>query len=585
VKPSTVRLIAIIVGVLIVGVAAASKLGGGGSDSASTTGTTATTAATTVPAGSIGVTFAYSPEKEALVSGAIDRFNAQHHEVNGKRVVARGVNVASGAAYDALRLTARRLGSGASPSSLPSDALTPTLWSPASSLWGRLLTQTADVTWVPQRNPSFVRTPLVIAIWEPEARALGWPSKPLGWADILAEAQNPKGFARFGHPEWGAFKLGHTNPDFSTAGLSAVAAEYYAATGKTEGLTAADVTDPAVRRKIRAIESSIVHYGDTTLFFEQQLAAHGPGFASAVALEEATLIDYNTKQRQGGPRLVAIYPKEGTFFSDNPLIVLDAPWVSADQKAAAAQLVDYLRSAEVQRGVTKLGFRPSDPAGPFGGTLTKANGVDTRQPTRLLSLPEPALLARIKALWQQDRKPADIAIVLDTSGSMQDEDKLEHAKAGLHQFIAALGAHDRAALVTFADSPHLVEPLAPLAKGQRARLQHDVGGLFASGGTSVFDATLAGVNLLERSGDPQHIRAAVVLTDGQDNKSSASAGQVVQRVGGGSEGNGIRVFTIAYGSDADESPLQQIAAAAGGREYAGDTQTISAVYTSISSFF
>jgi Ca-activated chloride channel homolog len=239
----------------------------------------------------------------------------------------------------------------------------------------------------------------------------------------------------------------------------------------------------------------------------------------------------------------------------------------------------------VQKGVTALGFRPANPAGPFGGTLTAANGVDTKQPTRLLSLPEPALLARIKALWQQDRKPADIAIVLDVSGSMQDEDKLERAKQGLRQFISALGARDRAALVIFSDNPHVVEPLGTLGGGQRATLQREVAGLFAGGGTSVYDATLAGVDLLKRTGNPEHIRAAVVLTDGQDNKSSASASQVVKRIGGGSEGDGIRVFTIAYGSDAAEQPLQQIAEAGGGREYAGDTDTIGAVYTSISSFF
>ena len=49
-------------------------------------------------------------------------------------------------------------------------------------------------------------------------------------------------------------------------GLSAVVAEYYAATGKKEGLTEADVITSAARRRVKDIERSIVHYGDTTLF-------------------------------------------------------------------------------------------------------------------------------------------------------------------------------------------------------------------------------------------------------------------------------------------------------------------------------
>ena len=82
-----------------------------------------------------------------------------------------------------------------------------------------------------------MRTPLVIAMWEPMARALGYPRRKLGFADVLRLATSGKGWAAFGKPEFGAFKLVHTSPDFSTSGLSFVVAEYYAATGKKEWLT------------------------------------------------------------------------------------------------------------------------------------------------------------------------------------------------------------------------------------------------------------------------------------------------------------------------------------------------------------
>ena len=117
----------------------------------------------------------------------------------------------------------------------------------------------------------------------------------------------------------------HTNPDFSTSGLSAVVAEYYAATGKKEGLHRGRRDRLAGARDIvRDIEQSIVHYGDTTLFIADQMRKEGPGYASAVAMEEVTLLDFN-RNRGRQPRLVALYPPEGTFYSDNPFIVLDAP--------------------------------------------------------------------------------------------------------------------------------------------------------------------------------------------------------------------------------------------------------------------
>src|SRR4051812_21767774 len=265
---------------------------GGGDDEKSGSGTTTTNATGKAPSGALKITFAYSPEKEVLALPLIKEFNKQGVKVDGRPVFVEAENVSSGDAE----------------TKIAKGQLKPTAWSPASSLWGRLLNYEADKNYVAQDNPSLARTPLVIAMWEPLARVLGWPSKPIGFEEVLKLATSRRGWADYGHPEYGRFKLGHTNPDFSTSGLDAVAAEYYAATGKREGLTPKDITDPAVRRRIKAIEQSIVHYGDTTLFFEDQLKAHGPSYASAVAMEEATLIEFNRTHK--GTKLVGIYPKE-----------------------------------------------------------------------------------------------------------------------------------------------------------------------------------------------------------------------------------------------------------------------------------
>ena len=129
------------------------------------------------------------------------------------------------------------MASGDAEARIADERLQPVVWSPASSLWGRLLNFEADREIAPRENEPIVRTPLVIAMWEPMARALGWPEKRVGFDDILRLARDERGWAAFGRPEFGPFKLVHTNPDFSTSGLSAVVAEYYAATGKKEGLT------------------------------------------------------------------------------------------------------------------------------------------------------------------------------------------------------------------------------------------------------------------------------------------------------------------------------------------------------------
>ena len=517
---------------------------------------------------SLRLGFAYSPEKRDLMEPLVARFNAQRHESEGKPVFVDGQVVASGEAETKI---ARR-------------ALQPVLWSPASSLWGRLLDFEADKPWVPRDNPSIVRTPLVIAMWEPLARALGWPGRPVGFSEILKLALDRRGWAAYGKPGYGRFKLGHTNPDFSTSGLSAVAAEYSAATGKREGLTLADVNRSDVRRRIRAIERSIVHYGDTTLFFADQLKRYGPAYASAVAMEEATLVDFNRSRT--GTKLVGLYPAEGTFFSDNPLITLQAPWVTEPQKRGAKVFADWLADQVKPQEAARAGFRPADSATRPPAPIDRAHGADPAEPRRLLSLPDPRVLARIKAEWREDRKPANIALVVDTSGSMSEEGKLDQAKRGLQVFFSQLSPQDRVGLVSFNDKVSRVAPVAPFA-GSRGRLEAAVRDLFPDGQTAVYDAAQAGLQEIQALKDPTRINSVVVLTDGEDNESSTSSDALVSALTrqASSEGLSVRVYTIAYGSQANKSVLAQIASASGGKEYAGDPKQIESVYRSISSFF
>ena len=129
-------------------------------------------------------------------------------------------------------------------------------------------------------------------------------------------------------------------------------------------------------------------------------------------MEETTLVDYNARLRKGGKRLVAIYPKEGTFFSDDPLIVLDAPWVTAGQKAGAAKLVDYLSSP---RGAVEGDGAPASARPTHSIPLARQpDGGERRRRERADAppvLPEPKVLARVRELWHEDRKPADIVLV------------------------------------------------------------------------------------------------------------------------------------------------------------------------------
>jgi Ca-activated chloride channel family protein len=526
------------------------------------------------PRGAVIVSVASSPEKLALVQQLARSYDATRPTVGGRPVVVTVKTANSGDEATAIARAARG-GIGDRP----------VVWSPASSLWLRLLGHETHRGLVADTNPSIVRTPLVLAVWEPMARALGWPRRKLGFADILRLVRQRRGWAAYGHPEYGDFKLVHTNPSVSTSGLEAVAAEYFAAAGKREGLTVADVRRPGVRAQIADIEASIVHYGDTTLYIADQLRENGPGYASIVAMEETTLIAFN-RHRGSQPRLVAVYPREGTFFSDSPYAIVRAPWVSAAQRRAAAAFGRYIAGHVTARFAARYGFRPPDPEAAPAPPVDATHGADPRQPTRILEAPDPDVLAAIQRSWQANRKPANIELVVDTSGSMSDSDKLEHAKEGLATFIRALSPRDRVGLITFNDK---VEQALPVKRVSRSRavLSAEVGHLFSGGGTAAYDATDRALSDVEALNDPSRINAIVLLTDGEDLNSEVSLDALLRRLRTRSESEQgpIRVFTIAYGADADHAVLDRIAEAADGRPFQGDTGSIEGVYRSISSFF
>jgi Ca-activated chloride channel family protein len=546
--------VVVVIAAVIASTGGGSGGGGGGSGS-------------TAPKGALSVSFVYSPEKEKLLTPLIQRFNSDKHQVGGKQVFVEPKVVSSG---DAER-------------QITQGQLKPVVWSPASSFWGRLADLQGDSQLVAADNPSIVRTPLVIAMWKPMAQALGWPGKQVSFKQIVKLATAPNGWASVG-AQFGPFKYVHTNPDFSTSGAEAVADSYYAFAGKREGLTNADVA--RVAPSVKKVESAIVHYGDNTLFIADQLRKHGQGYASAVAMEEATLLDFNRSQPSGGLKLVGLYPAEGTFVSDNPYQILNATWVTAAERQGAEAFQKFLAGQLTPEAAGRGGFRSGDPNAKPSGMVLTADGADPAQPKIELKVPEPKVLDRLLSTWRRDRKPANVLLVLDNSGSMGDMNKLEQAKSGLRGFFAQAAPQDRIGLMKFSSRPELLVPIAPFA-GNRGALQRAVDQITPDADTALYQATAAAVDLVKKRADTSRINAVVLLTDGQDTAGGLSSGQLLSRLDqeGRAETGAVRLFTIAYGADADKALLAQFADATGGKPFVGDTSNIQSVYLSISSFF
>jgi Ca-activated chloride channel family protein len=427
-----------------------------------------------------------------------------------------------------------------------------------------------------------VISPIVIAIWRPMAEALGWPKQPIGWSDIIAIGRDPAGWGGKGHPAWGRFKLGHTHPEFSTSGLLAVLAEAYAGAGKTRGLEASDLRAKKTQDFTAAVEAAVVHYGKSTGFFSDKMRERGPSYLSAAVLYESNVIE--SYQAPTELPMVAVYPREGTFWADHPYAVLaDAAWMSPALKEGAAAFLAVLKARPAQERALALGFRPADPAVAIGPPLDAAHGVDPKQPQTLLEVPDGKTLEQLVALWRTVKKTSDVVLVFDKSGSMQGE-PLTQAKAGAKAFIAALDPRDRVTIVFF-DS-EVYPPIGPLPAGTgRAELEQRIDGVVADGGTALYDAIdAARTAIAAASKSSKRIHALVVMTDGKDEGSKKLTLDAL-RTALGAEQARINLFAIAYGGQAETAVLEGLADAAHGSFARGDVTSIIGVFRDMASFF
>ncbi len=501
------------------------------------------------------------------------------------------------------------------------DGPPPVIWSPAASGWAGIVNERIGRVVAPPGTP-FMLTPLVIAMPQPMAEALGWPDEPIGFGDIVELANNPEGWASVGHPEWGPFRLGKTNPNYSTSGLNFTIAEYYAATGKTSGLTTEDLRRPEAVQFATDVESAVVHYGDITMtflnnWFATDVRGTSLTYASAVAVEEKSVIDYNLGNPDGElspgevprePRvpIVAIYPSEGTLFSDNPFIVLDTEWVSPEQQAAARVFEEYVQRPENQEKVLAFGFRPNNPDVPLADPVSVANGVDPSLPRAELEVPAPDVLVRILDSWAEQRKEARVLLVLDVSGSMGDladeqRTKLDLAKEAAVSALDQFKDADEVGLWVFTtdllgtDDPNYQEVVPVAAIGtQRAELAAAINDQFPLNGTPLYHVTSNAYASMLDSYDPDKINAVVFLTDGvnDDGNQGDDASEfdaLIDQLQAGSEGAAsrpVRVFTISYGDGADTITLKAIAQATSAAHYdASNPATIQQVFTAVISNF
>lgn len=422
-------------------------------------------------------------------------------------------------------------------------------------------------------------SPIVLAAWEDVARRLGWPDKPVSWQDIQQRArQDPN------------FKWSHANTRHAS-GLLAVLAEFYAGAGITRGLTIEAATDPAVLEYVKSVEGTVRFYGENEDQVVERLRQEGRNFLDLFVAQERVVIDWN--RQQPNERLIALYPAEGTLWTDHPLALLELgqregePAVTTNQRHTFQAFSEYLAGESAQRHLLTAGYRPADLSisldsadSPFVG----ANAVDWRQPQTTLQMPSSEVIDVVRDYWYYTKRPTNVYLVVDTSGSMEGA-KLRAAKTALKSFLAQIrGDRDRVGIIEFGSELKDYSLLAVLDDPTRQRLEQMIDRMEASGGTALIDATYAGVATLQQENQPEAINAVVVMTDGLENQSTRNLYDLLTLVRS-TPSLPIVIFTIGFGEDVDATMLSEMARIGGGQFRRADEADIEELYRIISTYF
>ena len=377
----------------------------------------------------------------------------------------------------------------------------------------------------------------------------------------------------------------------SSTALSTLIAEFYAS-ARTNGftdrrLTLAQVNNADVQQGVRDIEQLIRHYSTRTTEFKDYIA-QGPDYLDFVALEENDLIYINRGLTEYRPpeQLVALYPKEGTFWHEHPLAIVNADWVTPEQAEAARLFIDYVLTPDVQRAIMEQGFRPANPDVELGFPFVEENGVDPAGPATVLDVPAPEVIAAIQQSWAFVKKQADILLVIDVSGSMGNDGKIDQARQAALAFLDGMEPTNRVGLAFFSNGYELRVPVANFETNE-SQLRSHIQSMRPEGGTELYMAVRDSVKAMTEDTSDGRIRAVVVLSDGEDTgERNISLNDAVSSIAASRDSlNPVIVVPVAYGADADINALNAIARASATRVVSGDPENINSVLEIISSYF
>jgi Ca-activated chloride channel family protein len=179
------------------------------------------------------------------------------------------------------------------------------------------------------------------------------------------------------------------------------------------------------------------------------------------------------------------------------------------------------------------------------------------------------------SFFSEHDEPAAVGVVLDVSGSMTGA-KIERAREALRRFIQTSHEEDEYFLIGFNQPPQLLLDGVGGSEAMAARIS----GIEPHGATAVYDAVAFGLVEIKRS----HLqkRALIVISDGEDNRSRRSLGDVRRML----RESDVTVYTVLIGPLLPRSNagmvMDELASVSGGKSFfPGNAEKMSEAFEQI----
>lgn len=468
----------------------------------------------------------------------------------------------------------------------------PTVWLPDAHSWISIARASGGQKNVSDTVQAVGTSNIVLGMPQPLAAALGWDRTPPTWSDIFETASTQGIWKSLGHPEWGEFKLGKTSPLVASSGQAAMLASFGSSDTGLKNVSAESVARDDVQQQVKLHELATSHYMSTPeqfLRLARQSADSGgiADFLSAVVLDEKSVSDFNrgvsspdgvdrVEGSEPPEKLIPVYPRDGYYTADNPVVELTGDWVDDSLAVAARDFIRYTGTAQGQQIVREAGYR--DQHGLLSAERQKI-GLLSQSSAGAVSFPSQEVIAAVADAFPNVRKRAQVLFLVDTSGSMDllikpGQSKLDSAKLAMEMALDHFTPGDSVGLQGFAsngeDAP-APGPSAPVADiaGNKDALLSALGKLRAGGYTPLYSALDKAVKERVADWDPETVNAIVVLSDGANEtlESRVSLEKLLETIDKTHVTKPLLVFTLAYGTDADVDVLQKISSAANAHFY------------------